>query len=197
MALMLDVCSGFGGASQAFEADPAWEVVRYENNLKLINHPETPPTEHLDITKASPWSSKKPKLIWCSPPCYDFSEAYNAPKARAMREGTLETYTPSTALVERCYEIIQRLAPHYWVIENVKGSIPYLSPILGRPRQIIGPYVLWGNFPLLSIELGKKHKAKVGDKYRWCAFRSNRVAKIPMEFSHELKTALEDQRTLF
>lgn len=195
MRTMFDLCSGFGGASQAFEDSPKWNVERFENNLEVIEHKDTPVTNHVDLMKESPMGS--PDLIWASPPCYEFSMAFEAPRAKSSREGGLDQYNPCTKLVERCFEIIQRLAPTFWVIENVIGSIRYLKPILGEPRMILGPYVLWGNFPLFDCEIDKRHKTKAGDRSRHDPLRSNHRAKIPYEISKALLEAIENQRTLF
>ena len=36
---VLDLCSGLGGASEAFVKDPYWDVVRIENNPELAHVP--------------------------------------------------------------------------------------------------------------------------------------------------------------
>ena len=138
-----------------------------------------------------------PDLIWASPPCYEFSMAFEAPRAKSSRGGSLDQYNPCTKLVERCFDIIKNLGPMWWILENVIGSIRYLKPILGEPRMILGPYVFWGNFPLFDCEIDLKHKAKAGDRSRHDPLRSNHRAKIPYEISKKLFEAIENQRTLF
>jgi site-specific DNA-cytosine methylase len=87
---ILDLCSGLGGASEAFVKDPHWEVVRIENNPKLGIIPHT---EILDVMQWIDWlpallSEKgRPTVIWASPPCLEFSQAYRAPGPSARREG--------------------------------------------------------------------------------------------------------------
>lgn len=198
MKLMIDLCSGFGGASQAFEESEGWIVNRFEKDRAVIAHSSTPPTVCFDIMKPLRWTRFKADLIWASPPCYEFTLAFNGPRAihsRSMNR-LIEPYEPSTALVERCFEIIQRIAPAYWVIENVKGSIKYLEPILGPPRMIKGPWVLWGNFPLFDFDFENNHKARAGDKARHSKLRANHRAKIPKALSEGLLAALSDQKLL-
>ena len=170
---------------------------RFENNKEVVEHPETPPTILFDIMKPLRWSRfEGADLVWASPPCYDYSLAFEAPRARHQRSGSTEPYEPSIALPERCFEIIQRIAPTYWVIENVKGSIKFLEPILGPPRMIKGPWVLWGNFPLFDFEFDNNHKAQIGDKKRHSALRANHRAMIPKALSEGLLAALTEQKML-
>lgn len=198
----LELCAGFGGALQEFED---WDTLSIDNNPDVLNHPDFLGgrflvLDLLDRSFESIISTIEDEytFIWASPPCHDFSHAFDAPKAIAARNEGLETYTPDTRLVERCFKIIQRLAPQYWCIENVVGSIRYLRPILGEPRQIVGPYVFWGNFPLIDdSQYVTGMKQMLGNKYRWCEFRSNRKAVIPRSISKAFKKAIETQRTLF
>lgn len=49
-------------------------------------------------------------VIWCSPPCTDYS------KAKTWGKRNLEL---ADRLVRRCFEIIDFFAPRVWIIENV------------------------------------------------------------------------------
>lgn len=195
MKMMIDLCSGFGGASQAFEESDEWTVRRFENNPDVIAHSSTPPTIRFDIMKPMRWSRfAGADLVWASPPCYEYTLGYEGPRGRHQRSGSKEPYEPCLALPKRCLEIIQRISPTYWVIENVVGSISFLEPILGPPRLIIGPFVLWGEFPLFNVDLPRNHKA-TADK-RWSALRANHRAKIPGILSEGLRQVLSDQKVL-
>lgn len=205
MKVMLDLCSGFGGASQAFEESDAWHVIRIENNPEVIAHPSTPKTQEIDVMSSKIWRpvydiglDNHIELIWASPPCYDYTLAYNGPRAihHRCQGDDSGPYEPSTAIVKRIVEIIQRLAPTYWVIENVKGSQRFLEPILGPPTMIKGPWVLWGDFPLFDFEFDSKHKGKIGDRARHSPLRSNHRAKIPQELSEGLFQAITYQKIL-
>jgi hypothetical protein len=73
-------------------------------------------------------------------------------------------------LVCAAKRIIDEFQPKFWVIENTKGSIPFIGKILGAPTFISLPYVLWGNFPSLgSLHFPRSMRIKQrtsGPKYR-------------------------------
>lgn len=190
MKLMIDLFSGLGGASESFVMDVGYAVLRYDNNPLLMNVPNT---TICDLTNYEIKIRHKVDLVWASPPCYDFSRAYNAPAPTAQRNGV--EFEPDLNLLKKSIELIEELKPTHWVIENVVGSIKHFEPFLGQPRQIIGPFVLWGNFPLIDVPRGFKHTKKEIDK-RWSPIRSNVRAKIPLEISAGLKTAIESQTKL-
>lgn len=192
--LIIDLFAGMGGWTQSFLNDPRFNVFRYDNDpwLSDIEHMNMidlskEKVHNFDITRHR---FLPVKLLIGSPPCYEFSNAYSAPKIIAKREG--REFIPDMTLVESFLEHVERLQPEFWLMENVIGSIPFIEPILGPPRQIIGPFVLWGNFPLLdlSIEDMKKirgHKKEAGDKHRWSDHRASYRAFIPEPMSRAIK----------
>jgi len=191
---MLDLCSGLGGASEAFLVDDEWDVIRIENNPLLEEVPHTIIGDVFDTTDR--WErSGHPRvdLIWSSPPCREFSQAFNAPGPEARRAG--KDFTPDLALVIESKRIIDMVEPRTWVIENVMGAIPHLKHLLGPPRQIVGPFVLWGNFPLLDVH-GIAHSKYEGDPHSSDPLRANIRAKIPLAISSALLTALATQSNL-
>jgi len=190
---VIDLFSGLGGWTEAFIEDPTWQVNRYDNNTWLR---EVPETEIVDLKDYVIATAYKPKLVVASPPCYEFSLAFNAPRAKASR--SRQQYYPEEGieLVKRAIQNIQSLNPETWVLENVIGSIPYISELLGEPRQIIGPWVLWGNFPLFNLSRETKKRLKIhkkleGDKHRHSELRSNHRARIPIELSRNLKLNID------
>jgi len=194
---MVDLFAGLGGASEAMLAD--WEVLRFDNNPILSAVPkmviqDVAKLKHTLIAHRDPM--KKIDLIWASPPCRDFSDGYNSPKSIAGRTIGLENYRPDMSLVYASLEIIEIARPKYWVIENVKGSIRYFREILGEPRQIIGPYVLWGNFPLIDVDPSKITPKKKKDVHSANPLRSNIKAKVDLEISKALKLAIENQKSI-
>ena len=191
MKLMLDLYSGLGGASEAFVLDNDWSVLRYDNNPELRN---VPLTTICDLKNYEIKCRHQIDLIWASPPCQDFSNAYDAPKPRALRAG--EVFEPDMSHLERAIEIIEELKPTHWIIENVAGAIKDFKPYLGEPRQIIGPYILWGNFPLLTFFHDRKWKKEFNHTNSRTPLRSNIHAKIPLELSDGLLTALQSQTTI-
>jgi hypothetical protein len=99
-------------------------------------------------------------------------------------------------LVKTAIDSLTAIGPTFWVLENVVGSIRYIEPLLGKPRQIIGPFVLWGNFPLLSVPVDFKHSKADGDTWSDDPLRPNKRAKIPIEISQALLDAMDNQTTL-
>jgi len=196
---VLDLFSGFGGWSEAFKT-AGHEVLRIENNPLLKDVPRTQLMcvkefrDELLIAKDQGHPMLDVDIIMASPPCLEFSNAYYAPKAQWLRdnpERLFDDYEPSLELLEVTLEIIDILKPRYWVIENVIGAIKHFKPKLGIPRQIIGAYVLWGNYPEIIIRGEIPTKAKK-DK-RHSKLRSNYRAQIPIQLSHGLLVAILEQ----
>ncbi len=195
MKQMLDLYSGLGGASEAFYLSEDWNTIRVENNPLLKGVPET---WFVDVLELGPGSFPYCEfdLIWASPPCREFSQAYAAPGPLAKRLG--KDFEPDMTLVEKAAELVEMWSPKWWVIENVIGSIPHFEKIGLRPRQIIGPFVLYGNFPFIALdrELNlRDHKAK-NDVWSGDPLRTNYKAKIPLEISRGLLEAIDTQKTL-
>ena len=197
---MLDLFSGLGGASEAMLVN-GWEIKRIENNPLLSAVPNTTLLDVLDFEQqlesyiCQYGKPEQIKLVWASPPCTEFSTGFNSPRSEAERRG--EDYYPNAGveLVKSAKNIIDMLEPQYWVIENVRGSIKYLKPILGEPSMIAGSFVLWGRFPPFAIDNYKHTKTK-NDTWSTDPLRSNRKAMIPYEISDALRVAIETQKTL-
>lgn len=197
----LDLYSGLGGASEAFALDPGkWNVLRIDNNPLLSGVPHTYIADVKNIRNnvQSNWIVPKIDCIWASPPCREFSNGFSSPKSIAARspEG-LESYEPNMEFLELAIDIIETVKPKFWVIENVVGSIRYFAEYLGEPKQIIGPYVLWGNFPELFVDESLITPKKKKDTGSHDPLRSNRKAKVDFEISRALKEAIENQKSIF
>jgi len=196
MRRMLDIYSGLGGASEAF-IKAGWEVHRLENNLLLTDLESeyyVPGTTHQDVLE---WPfhelpSGYYDFIWASPPCREFSTAYAAPRSVAARNN--EEYEPNMQLVTKAKEIIDWFQPTYWVIENVSGASKYISKLLQvPPRQIVGPFFLWGNFPFITMDYDWTHSKADGDTWSTDPIRTNRRGKIPFELSNKFLLAITNQ----
>lgn len=188
MKRMLDLCSGLGGASEAFFQSDEWDVIRIDDNPLLENIPHTIIGDIFDTTDRWERSGCPPvDLIWASPPCVEFSTAKTWAQGR--------TATPDLELVFEVKRIIDMIEPRHWVIENVMGAIPHFKPILGPPRLIVGPFVLWGNFPLFDIQ-GFAHSKAEHDVWSSNPLRANIKGKIPLEISTALLSALDTQSHL-
>ena len=171
MPLCLDLCSGLGGASQAMH-DRGWTVVTVDID------PSFNPTIVADIHTWS-WTGPRPDLIWCSPPCTEFSKQSLPWCDHSQR--------PNLDLVNACRRIIRECQPPAWIIENVKGAIPFL----GKPTASYHPYHLWGNFPPLGlVDLSRIQRKEP-------RHGSARRALIPYPLSLATAKAIEMQETLW
>lgn len=194
---ILDLCSGLGGASEAFANDPHWTVVRIENNpiLSGVEH-----TRLLDVLEWIDWlpgmisEYGRPTVIWASPPCLEFSTAYGAPGPKAQREGV--AFEPDMSILEACVDIIEFAKPRFHIIENVAGASPWFLPELGCWKQHVGPFFLWGAFPNLIVPAGFKHLKSEHDTWSGNPLRSNTKALIPLEISQAFLDAICSQSKL-
>lgn len=190
---MLDLCSGLGGASQPM-LDHSWEVLRIDNNPLLENIPNTEIRDIMDFVEIPGVEAEQCDLVWASPPCVEFSLAYNSPKSKAARAG--EEYNPDLSLMKKCFAMICWASPRYWVIENVIGAIKDFSPTLGQPRQIIGPFALWGNFPYIHLDSDFDHSKYNNDSWSTDPLRANRRAVIPYPLADSLRKSIQEQRSI-
>lgn len=194
LPMMLDLMSGLGGQSEAFLRD-GWSVLRIDNNPLLSDVASTVimPVELLDPNH---WTDTHPAQITyvhASPPCTEFSTGFSSPRSIAQRSG--EDFMPNMKLVMEAIRIIDTIRPKYWSIENVKGSIQYLRPILGEPRLIVGSFVYWGNFPLFDPKSLTIPQKKEMDK-RHDPLRANHSACVPLVVSEAFLRAMKSQRQL-
>ncbi len=179
MPVILDLCSGLGGASEAFTQEE-WTVIRIENNPELEYVPHT---RILDVLEWVDWIEEIPRcdVIWASPPCTEFSTA-------DWRKDW-DNFEPDMSIVQACLDIIDFLKPRVWVLENVRGACRFFEPLIGWHQQRIGPFFLWGQFPRITMPYGFKHsKMDVRDPQL--------RAVIPFEISSEFLRVLEHQWTL-
>jgi hypothetical protein len=195
---VLDLFSGLGGFSEAFFR-AGDEVVRVENNPLLSEVPNTSiecvrqVRDRLLEYKQDGHAIRDIDVVLASPPCYEFSLAFSAPRAVAERNN--ENFEPSMELVEIAMEIIEIVQPRWWIIENVVGSAKYFKKVGLIPRQVNRPYLLYGNFPTFVPD--KFPKKKEHDSWHGHPLRSNIRAKIPLELSTSLRRAIVEQTTLF
>lgn len=127
------------------------------------------------------YTGPRPCLVWASPPCTEFSRE-SMPWCRTGE-------APDLSIVEGCLRVIREADPEFWVVENVKGAIKHLSPLLGKPRQSHGPFFLWGRFPSFSCRV-------LPFKERLSSARRAERAMVPRALSERLAAACEFAATL-
>ena len=144
---VLDLCCGRKSATGAFQK-AGHEVVTVDINPKFN------PDICADINELHLESPGDYDFIWASPVCTDYTKA-NLPASWKCNGG--KHTPPDMCLFLNCYRIIRYLNPRWWVIENVRGSIPYFRLVLGEPVKRVGSRVLWGEFPIFdtSAKYGK------------------------------------------
>jgi hypothetical protein len=170
--LMIDLCSGMGGASRVMR-EHGWRVVTVDIEPAFI------PDIIADV-KEWKWTGMKPDFVWASPPCNEF--------AREFMPWSKTGIDPDMSIVLACKRIIDDCNPKYWVIENVRGAVRWFIPYLGRPSLIINPFYFWGTFPPISRpKLTRRHKESMSSS--WAAIR----ALIPLEISNAFCNAIELQ----
>ncbi|MDA2938484.1 DNA cytosine methyltransferase [Acidobacteria bacterium AH-259-A15] len=161
--LALDMYSGTGGATQAFRGRRDWKVVTVDLDDRR------PPDVVADCRRLP--IAGRVDFLWASPPCTEFSDA-NPENRHRM---------PSLEHIFAVLDAIRRLHPRFWIMENVRGAIPFL----GIPIQKIGPWCLWGYFPPIKVTVELTSFRKM--KFRQPAQR----AAIPAEFSEAVYQAVE------
>ena len=193
---VLDLSSGLGGFSEAFAQD-GHEVLRIENNPLLR---DVPHTKLMCIFEFRDWLEEylcmnPPQfdLILFSPPCYEFSLAYNAPRANHEREFPNVPWVPSMDILECGMDIIKMLKPTWHIVENVRGAIKYFKEDLGKPFQINDAYVFWGKFPSF---VPAEFPSKADKDSRHSPLRANIRGKIPIQISKALLEAIESQKSI-
>ena len=203
MLKCLDLCSGFGGFSEAFVLSENWEVLRIDNNPLLSEVPEIWIIDIFvfrDSLADMIERGYKPDhvdVILASPPCREFSMGYSSPRSQASRAGTLQDYEPNMNILEAIMDIIKMLKPTYYIIENVKGAVKYFTPILGNHKTSIKrTWFLWGKFPGLNINEKLIPLKKTLDVHSKNPLRANHRAVIPIEISKAILHAIECQTTL-
>lgn len=196
---MVDLFSGLGGASAAMR-ERGWLVFSVDVNRRfrpdLLANLAAPGarTETVEAVEAWAGGPGRVDLVWASPPCNEFAREWLPWSRRGIR--------PSLALVEATHELVARIRPTWWALENVRGAVPYLGPA----RQRFGSFYLWGDFPLVlcaplykgvhmgvwNHRAGKRYTAKTSSSETGRFHRSPALrAKVPYQLSAAIADAVE------
>lgn len=151
----LDLFSGLGGFSSAFEKSSQWDVTTVDIEG------EFEPDICRDILELQPSELPAADVILASPPCKDFSLAcmnrkWDIKESRSPRYlPQWESIAESVQIVFRTLWLIQELDPDYWFLENPRWGA--LRQIIGEPAGTVHycqygaefkkPTGLWGHHP--------------------------------------------------
>jgi hypothetical protein len=164
--ILLDLFCGTGGWSvgfhragfQCFGVDNI--DVGYPYDLIL--------TDIRDFTTDS-WKYKGdeavPTALTISPPCTEFSKI----TMLSYKKGQRGPPDPEKGmiLVREAKRIVDELKPRYWILENVMGARKYIDPLLGKPKLVANPWVLWGQFPQVMFEQEPQKTSKAFHHGPW------------------------------
>jgi len=198
MKLFVDLFSGLGGASHAFDLSPDWCTLKIDNNPELLDYNRG--LHLLDIADTDTIiriidntmrEGFEELVIWASPPCQQFSYA------NANRNLAQTTDDFDMTLFDAALDIIEHFNPDHWIIENVLGAVPIVEDEYSMmPTQQIGSIVMWGNFPLIAIPSRDDWNHRKLNAKGSRTLRPNWRAKIPQAVSFGLLDSLTRQRTL-
>ena len=202
MNVFVDLFSGLGGASHAFDESPDWCTFKIDNNPELLEFNRG--LHILDIADTETvirmienmlceigHRFHETMVIWASPPCQQFSYA------NASRTGGQTAEEFDMTLFDAALDIIEHFSPDHWIIENVLGAVPIVEHEYSMtPTQQIGSIVLWGNFPSIALQSRDDWSHRKLDAKGSRSLRPNWRAKIPQSVSFGLLDSLARQRTL-
>lgn len=176
MPFMIDLFSGLGGASAAMR-DRGWDVITVDSEDKFK------PDVVGDIAEMQLEPTTQVDLVWASPPCTEFART-SMPWTRKRMTGP-----PSLALVEAALRIVDEIKPTWWILENVRGAVPYLRDLslLGHA----GPVYMWGEMPRGFIAALKQLRI-APYKERLSGLRPDLRSKTPREISELVALSVEN-----
>jgi hypothetical protein len=166
----LELCSGSGNVSKALK-NAGWDTTTVDIN------PDFSPDYCMDVRSFVKINGGY-NFIWASPPCTEY--------AREFMPWCKTGAAIDMTIWRHCLWLIQSIRPQYWIIENVRGAVPYW----GSPRQVIGPYFLWGYFPRIAYRgpfVRKEHLSSSADAARGA---------IPPGLAEAVVKAIQTQKEL-
>jgi len=173
--LCIDLFCGLGGWAEGFVAE-GYRIVGFDIDPRFAEPYRKAGGEFVlaDVRTLDGRRFKGARCIVASPPCQEFSTAYNAfnPEKRwRIRDGSL------WAAAKR----IAKEAGVPLILENVAGA----QRFFGRSGGHYGPFHLWGDLPLIPVSRMKKGWSQKWSKNGRAGHNTARshvaeVAKIPL-----------------
>lgn len=186
---VIDLGAGLGGLSEAFHQSPAWDLHRVDIDPALSDVPGMVLWDYTDPGSRPDCLRESYDLVLAGPECVEFSLGYNSPRVRAQRAG--ESYSPNMTQIQSVLRFIDLASPTWWLIENVIGSIKYLTKTCGTP-QIIGSRVMYGTVP--SILMTRDQVEAMPNKTEMSGYHARSL--VPLPLSHAILEAVEQQTLL-
>lgn len=203
--LCLDLFSGLGGLSAAFEDSDEWEVV----TVDLDPDDRFEPDIKADVFELRPADLPEPDVILAGHPCTVFT------KAAAWQYHWDEDGEPQTdiarehvAMLLHTVGLIRGLTPDYWFVENPEG---HMRRFLGEPTGSVTycqygteyrkPTDLWGDHPPMhyrrcsngdNCHMSRRRREKAGDEHPGDTLPRDPAerSKVPYEFSLAIRDAI-------
>lgn len=154
MKLAIDLCCGKGGWTCGL-LDAGFRVVGFD----VVRFTEYPGELVLqDVRTLHGAQLRSANLIVASPPCQEFSR-HDMPWTRAKNPPP-----PDLSIAEACWRI-RRDSGVPTIIENVRGSRPWLVPLMGPARRC-GAFYLYGDVPAIFPRCAVRQKERMSSTRR-------------------------------
>lgn len=198
--MLLELFCGTKSIGKVFERH-GWEVVSVDND------PQFNPTYCRSILDF--YTEEEFDVIWASPPCTCFSVASIGKSWCGKYQPKRVETALGMAYVLKTLEIIRRVKPKYWFIENPRGILRKMAFMDGLPRHTI-TYCQYGDTRMKPTDIWTnceswkpKPACKNGDPCHESAPRGSRTgtqgiygakdrSRIPEELCIEIFNAVKE-----
>ena len=128
---LLNLCSGTGSVSKPF-IDAGWECVDVDWDSRFDA------THVCDImTWDCPYEAGHFQVVWASPDCTQYSRARTTAK-------TPRNFEMADGLVKRCLDLIARLQPRLWFVENPDTGLLKARAVVASLPFVRVDYCMYG-----------------------------------------------------
>jgi len=186
---ILDCFCGLGGASEGFYSE-GFDCT----GIDIINMGYPYHFIHADMLALNGKDFHGYDVMWGSPPCRDFTQL---PDHHLTKKGVRQEWKRpkqpevGMVLVKAYLNFVREAQPQFWILENVKGLIPYLGkPVMFSEIKRGMKRGFWGNFPYFLMPCDNKVRV-------WNWDDSPTKAKIPFTCSQAFARACKDALTQY